>query len=155
MSNGMKDLTYFVEDAQFILRNFSGREGQYNKEGDRNFGLIIPDREVAESLADDGWNIKWLEPLDEGEPETPWVSVAVSFKYKPPKAYFLTEDMEKGDRITEDIIGTLDYADIHYADVFIRGSRWEVNGKIGVKAYLQTLFVKIVKDPLEEKYSSY
>ncbi len=45
--------TFMVEDARLIFRNFAGKEGQYNREGDRNFAVILPD-DVAEQMEKDG-----------------------------------------------------------------------------------------------------
>lgn len=36
-----------MENARLIFRNFEGREEQYNRKGDRNFGLVIEDAEVV------------------------------------------------------------------------------------------------------------
>ena len=38
-----------VEDAKIAFRNFSGKEGQFNAKGDRNFCLLLTD-ELAEDL---------------------------------------------------------------------------------------------------------
>ncbi len=56
-----------IEDARLIFRNFTGKEGQYNNEGARNFSVILTD-DVAVEMLRDGWNVKYLEPREEGEP---------------------------------------------------------------------------------------
>ena len=45
--------TFMVENAQLIFRNFEGKEGQYNRKGDRNFSVILP-KDVAHDLLRDG-----------------------------------------------------------------------------------------------------
>ena len=32
-----------VDDARIVYRNFTGAATQFNREGDRNFSLVIPD----------------------------------------------------------------------------------------------------------------
>ena len=43
--------TFIVEDARIIFRNFSGKEGQYNREGDRNFAVVLPPDIAQQMLA--------------------------------------------------------------------------------------------------------
>lgn len=144
-----------LENARIIFRNFSGKEGQYNREGDRNFGVILtPD--VAERMAADGWNVKWLKPREEEEEETetPWLSVSVNFdKGKPPKVMMVTQEGRKRTPMDADTIDMLDWADITNVDLIVRPYTWDVSGRQGIKAYLQTMFVAVEEDELERKYA--
>jgi hypothetical protein len=142
--------TFMVEDAPIIFRNFSGKEGQYNREGDRNFAVILPP-DVAVQMLEDGWNVRYLESREEGEPDTPYISVAVNFNNRPPRVVLLTTTTRT--QLDESSVDVLDWADIKTADLIARGYDWSVNGKTGTKAYLQSLFVTIEEDALERKYS--
>lgn len=142
--------TFMIEDAPIIFRNFAGKEGQYNREGDRNFAVILQD-EVALQMLEDGWNVRYLEAREEGDLPTPYISIAVNFKNRPPRVILLTSTTRT--QLDEQSVEALDWADIQTADLIARGYEWSVNGKTGVKAYLQSLFVTIEEDALERKYS--
>ena len=142
--------TFMVEDARIIFRNFAGKEGQYNREGDRNFAVVLPEDVASEMLAD-GWNVRYLQPREDGDVPTPYISVAVNFTNRPPRVVLLTSTARS--HLSEDTVEVLDWADIQKADLIARGYDWEVNGKSGTKAYLQSLFVTIEEDELERKYA--
>jgi hypothetical protein len=142
--------TFMVEDARLVFRNFSGKEGQYNREGDRNFSVIL-DPQTAEIMLKDGWNVKYLASREEGEEDTPYIQVAVSYKNRPPRVVMITSTSRTN--LTEESVAVLDWADIQTADLIARAYEWEVNGKSGIKAYLQSLFVTIEEDALERKYA--
>lgn len=142
--------TVLVEDARIIFRNFAGKEGQYNREGDRNFAVVLPEDVATEMLAD-GWNVRYLEPREEGDVPTPYVSVAVNFANRPPRIVLLTSAARS--HLGEDTVEVLDWCDIKIADLIMRGYDWNVNDKSGTKAYLQSLFVTINEDALERKYA--
>lgn len=145
--------TVTMEEVRIIFRNFAGKEGQYNREGDRNFGVILPP-DVAERMAADGWNVKFLQPReeDEDETETPWLPVSVNFeKGKPPKIMLVTERGRTA--LNETTVDTLDWADITNVDLIVRPYTWDVNGRSGIKAYLQSMYVTIEEDELERKYA--
>jgi hypothetical protein len=149
------DNTVLMEGVRIIFRNFSGKEGQYNREGDRNFGVILPSEDVAQQMATDGWNVKWLKPRDEEEgeegEETPWLSVSVNFKGRPPRIVMITSRGRSN--LGEDEIEILDWADITNVDLIVRPYEWSVNGRDGIKAYLQSIYVTIEEDELEKKYA--
>ena len=139
------------EDADIIFRNFKGEEGQYNREGDRNFAVLINDPKVVEALLDDGWNVKFLKPQDDDGEEQAYLQVSVNFKGRPPMIYMISS---KGkEQLSEDIVELLDYVDIRTVDMILNPYPWNVNGKSGVKAYLEKLFVTIEEDALDRKYS--
>jgi hypothetical protein len=87
-----QDNTVLMEGVKIIFRNFAGKEGQYNREGDRNFAVLLDDT-VASALAEDGWNVKWLKPREEDEAEEPtqaYLQVSVNFKGRPPRVVLIT-----------------------------------------------------------------
>ena len=142
--------TFLVEDARLIFRNFSGKEGQYNREGDRNFSVILDDKN-AEIMLRDGWNVKYLESREEGQPPTPYITIAVNFKQRPPRVVMITTGARTN--LNQNSVDVLDWADIKKADLIARGYDWIVGDKTGTKAYLKSLFVTIEEDELERKYA--
>lgn len=148
------DGTVLFEDVRIVFRNFQGKEGQYNREGDRNFGVIIPDTATAEAMLVDGWNVKYLKPRegDEDATETPWLSVTVNFdKGRPPQIMLITTRGRTA--LDEKTVESLDWADITHVDLIVRPYAWEVNEKTGIKAYLQSMYVTIEEDALARKYA--
>lgn len=144
------DSNVVMEDVRIIFRNFKGAEGQYNREGDRNFAVLLDDP-IATQMAQDGWNVKWLKAREEGEREQAYLAVSVNFKGRPPRVVMITSRGRT--TLHEDEVELLDWADIRTVDLIVRPYEWVVNGKSGIKAYLQSIFVVIEEDPLEMKYS--
>lgn len=146
------DNTVLMEGVTIIFRNFSGREGQYNREGDRNFAVLLDDK-VAKVMAEDNWNVKWLKPRNEEEEEAPQAYLPISVKYggRPPRIVLITSRGRT--HLEEDTVEMLDWADILNVDLIVRPYEWTVNNRSGVKAYLQSLYVTIQEDALELKYA--
>lgn len=145
--------TVVMEGVKIVFRNFSGKEGQYNREGDRNFAVLL-DPEAANALAEDGWNVKWLKPredAEEGETDQAYIQVSVNFKGRPPRIVQITSRGRTN--LDESSIEILDWVDIQNVDLIVRPYEWNVNGKTGIKAYLQSIYVTIEEDELEKKYA--
>lgn len=131
-----------IDDARIVYRNFSGEPSKYNREGDRNFAVVIPNTEMADALTEAGWNVKVKPPREEGEEPFMFLQVKVKFNERGPAAYLQSgRNMRK---LSEDTISILDKVDIIGVDLDIRPYRYDVNGKTGISAYLQS--IKVVQD---------
>ena len=128
-----------IDEARIIFRNFSGRGDKFNREGDRNFALIIDTQEQADVLIERGWNVKIKPPREEGDTPFMYLPVKVKFNDRGPAVYLISNGQKT--RLTEETVGLLDHIDIESVDMDIRPYDWEVNGKCGRKAYLQALQV--------------
>ena len=138
-----------IEGARIHFRNFSGKEGNYNAAGKRNFCVFL-EEELARQLQEDGWNIRWLKPRDDQDDEQGYLSVEVSFKNKPPKIIMISHNGKRS--IDETSIHILDWVEIAEVDLIINPYNWEVSNKQGVKAYLKSMYITLVEDEFERKY---
>ena len=142
-----------MESVQIGFRNFEGREGPYNRKGDRDF-VVFLDREFAEELEREGWNIKWPKPNDHINPEeddrNPYLPISVGFDYYPAKVYIISN--ENVTMVGQDEVEMLDWAEMENVDLVIRPYEWEVNGNSGIKAYLKAGYFTIVTNAFDDKY---
>ena len=138
-----------LEECRILFRNFSGEEGRFNAKGQRNFNVLLDDK-TAEAMLEDGWNVKYLQPREEGDPPQPRLEVSVHFGKNPPRIILITS---KGKTpLDESMVSLLDWAEIENVDMIIRPYHWDVNGRQGIKAYLKSIYVTIREDELEKKY---
>ena len=128
-----------IDDARIVYRNFSGTGSRYNREGDRNFAVVIPDKEIADALIENGWNVKIKPPREEGDSPFMYMPVKVKFNDRGPNVYLVTG--KRMNRLDEESVSCLDDVDIQSVDMDIRPYDWEVNGRNGRSAYLQSIKV--------------
>ena len=153
-----RDYEVTFEFADIMYRNFEGREGKFNKEGDRNFALLLPEDFVDEAIRD-GWNVK--RQRNQGDPDNgprtgaPYVAVHVGFKIRPPRMVMITETSRKRTPLDQDICDMIDFADIEFADVTVRPRQYEVNGRKGIKIWLDTIYVMVRENYLDLKYADW
>lgn len=146
------DGTLLIENAKIIFRNFAGKASQYNREGERNFAVIIEDLRQAKKLQADGWNVKIKPPKEEGDDEFAYLQVGVSFDNFPPNIYTITSSGKT--RLTKEMVELLDSADFAMLDIILNPYDWTIpSGASGRKAYLKTMFATLNEDALELKYS--
>lgn len=156
MAERLADVT--VEDARLIFKNFAGEEDQYNRKGNRNFGVTLAPEDAVE-LEKLGWNVKWPKPRDneeEGsEPLRPHINVTAKYDGpRPPRIFMITNRGRKRTELEEEMVDMLDYADMEEVDLIFSAYHWSLpSGSSGIKAYLKTMYVHIREDELDLKYA--
>jgi len=145
-----------IEGARIVFRNFSGREGQYNREGDRNFAVLIDDPKIEKEMKKEGWNVRYLTPRDEDDIDQPYVQVSVNYKGRPPKVVLISNRGGRQVRtdLAEQDVEILDWIEIANVDLILNPYEWAVSGKTGIKAYLKSMFVIMDEDELDQKYNT-
>ena len=136
-----------IDDARIIYRNFAGAASKFNREGDRNFSIVIPDQEMADALVNEGWNVKIKAPREDGDVPFMTLPVKVKFNDRGPNVYLQTGN--RMNRLNEDSIACLDQIDIVSVDLDVRPYDWVLyegtkDEKRGRSAYLQS--IKVVQD---------
>ena len=144
-----------IENAELRFRNFSGKEGRFNTKGNRNFCVLL-DPDDAQLLIDEGWNVRFLKPRDPEEEEVPYMQVKVQYgEHGNPIIYLVTEidgKLVRKNKLSEEEVDVLDWAEIKKVDMVIRPYNYNVNGKTGIKGYLKTMYVTIKEDPFAANY---
>ena len=144
-----------IDDARITYKNFEGRGDKFNREGDRNFSLIIPDEEIMNALVEDknehgvGWNVKIKPPREEGDEPFMHLKVKVKFSDYGPNIY-----LESGDnmiRLDEESVKCLDDIRISHVDLDIRPYDDVIQGKPFRSAYLQSM--KVVQDLSGDRFA--
>lgn len=145
-----------VGDAKIMWRNFSGAQTEFNPAGIRNFHVRFQ-KEDAEALAQNGWNIKAYIPKNAESDDDVVYHLKVAVRYNDrnprlnPRIWFVNGHGKKV-QATEQTVGMLDAERLEKVDLVIRPSVWEVNGKSGIKAYLDVGYFVIEEDPFSAQY---
>ena len=141
-----------IDDARIIFKNFEGRGDKFNREGDRNFSLLIEDPNTADAMKKQGWNVKIKEGRDPDEGPFMRLPVKVKFTEYGPTVYLNSAGNVV--KLNEESIGCLDNIEIETVNLDIRPYDWGVNGKTGRTAYLQSMEVVQRIDRFAAKYGS-
>lgn len=140
-----------IDDARIIYRNFSGAPSKFNREGDRNFAVVIDDEDICDALVNDGWNVKIKPPREEGDDPFMFLPVKIKFNDRGPRVYLKTG--KNVNKLDEETVSILDNVDILSVDLDVRPYDWEVNGKEGRTAYLQSMQVEQEIDRFAERFA--
>lgn len=141
-----------VKNAVIPFSNFAGKEGRFNREGERSFTIKFVDPDLVDKLRADGWNVKDLNPREGYEDDPPaWkLDVKVSYNDKAPHPEV---EIVKGENVIplgEDEIGMLDWAEVDRVDVVVSPFHYNFNGREGISAYLRRIKVWLTGDGLED-----
>ena len=143
-------------NAKLIFKNFAGKETQFNMAGKRNFSILIENKEEAERLIADGWNVKKLK--EKPDVPTAWhLKVNVRFDVRPPKVRTVTTvyGKQKCTDVNEATISSLDWMEIEKTDLTIVPYNYNKGAMHGTTAYLETMYVTPVVDELAQEYEFY
>lgn len=166
-----------IEGAKIVFRNFAGQGTPYNREGSRNFSVVIPNKEAAIAYYNAGWNVsvKGTTPEDKealrgGKNFMEKVAILnqrgtdndalyhlrcnVNLESKSPAQIFLIAGKNrKPILMTKETVAQIDVMDIAHCDLVIRPYHWSTPTGGGITAYLKTMYVVINEDPFAAKYA--
>lgn len=173
-----------IDDAKIIFRNFAGAPSKFNREGDRNFAVVINDMvrsiDDVQKLKDNGWKDDEIfvnedtavvpatviadRLASEGwnikirdpreEGDDPFIFLPVKIKFNDRGPRVYLVSGNNTNNISEDMVSMLDNIDIITTSMDIRPYDWDVNGKTGRTAYLQVIEVVQNVDRFAERYNS-
>lgn len=140
-----------IEGATIIWKNFSGERDKFNP-GKRGFSVVIDDSVMADELKQEGWNVK-ERPLQEGaDPSEQEWTIPVKLNMNRYTQVWLIVGNHKT-LLNEDTVAQLDVVDIVNCDISIRPYEWEMSGRTGITAYVDSMYVTIRENKFAEKYA--
>ena len=140
-----------IEGAIVIWKNFSGERDKFNP-GKRGFSVVIDDAAMAEELRNEGWNVK-NRPLQEGaDPSEKEWTLPVKLNMNRYTQVWLIVGNHKT-LLDENTVAQLDVVDFVNCDISIRPYEWEMGGRNGITAYVDSMYVTIRENKFAEKYA--
>ena len=160
----MANNNLLIRNARLIYRNFEGVGTDFNSPGDRNFCVII-DKELADRLSAEGWNIKISKPHPEDPDYEQFFFFKVQLTYRdkktglpkryPPEIYMINSTGKH--LLNENTVKVLDKKRIIKTDLTV--SPWTYEDRRTheprVSAYVKELYATVDESELEREYSSY
>lgn len=140
-----------IEGAKFHFKDFSGN--RYGK-ANRSIGIVLSP-EMAEELANEGWNVRCLDATEEYPEAKYYIPVKMKYgvdrngKYRHPDIYMIAGD--KMTLLDEETVEQLDQAEIENCDLTFTPNFYEDK----ITAYLSTMYVTIRMDHLALKYAKF
>lgn len=143
-----------LEDVQikWAFSHFDGRADTFNDEGDHNFTIILPE-ETARTLMDEGWNVREMDPYEEGDPPEYLLKVKISYRFEAPKIYLIKGDRKV--RAEERDLSDIRRDTCEQIDVILTPSRWVNGNRSGITAYTKELYAKVRESRFAAKYGDY
>ena len=137
---------YDVVGHKMMWRNFEGKLGRFNAEGQKNFNIVLNERD-AQFLIDEGFNVKYKEPKMEGEEGIYTLKINVNFGgYKAPEIWM--KNNHGNTQLTKDDVKILDWADIvEYFLIFNPNIKPD-----SMTAYLDKLLVTVKESEYESQF---
>ena len=140
-----------IEGAIVIWKNFSGERDKFNP-GKRGFSVVIDDAVMADELRQEGWNVK-DRPLQEGaDPSEQEWTLPVKLNMNRYTQVWLIVGNHKT-LLDENTVAQLDVVDFVNCDISIRPYEWEMGGRTGITAYVDSMYVTIRENKFAEKYA--
>lgn len=143
-----------IEGAKLVFRNFQGKVSDYNRNGEKTCGVLLPD-DVAEQAKADGWKVKYFRPKEDDPTgyQQPWLPTKLSYKFQPPTVVLITSRGKT--LLDEQTVEQLDWVNIQNVDIVIRPYHYpSINGAApGISAYIKSLYVTIQEDEFADKYA--
>ena len=144
--------------AQIGLRNFEGREGRFNKDGERSFAIFLTEEQAIE-LINQGLNVKPPKFDEEGNQlGRSFLKVKVRFDIMPPEIFFSRGEEDENGKIIIKILPTselrtLDNADLEYCDLKVNVREWSKGPNKGKSIYLDSGAFIAKRNRMIERYN--
>ena len=158
------------ENVKIKYSNFAGRQTEFNEEGERNFNVVIEDEELAETLKNDGWNVKVKVPKDrdgrviEGAKVSYLLPVKVKFSNYPPTINLVTQKGVdfKGEpvynvrQLDEETARLVDDVEFQRIDLVVRPYPYKDKrtGDSKISAYLNEFWGLVKENKFASRYSN-
>lgn len=144
-----------LRDIRMMYKNFPGKAGDYNAEGQRNFAVWLTNEKAME-LRQMGWNPKLIKrTADLPEEDREWtLKVNVAYGNRPPGIFLITKSTNSRNPVDEEFVHLLQGAVFDKVDVTLSPYNHKMNGG-GVTAYLRRFYGILHEDPLDLEYAHY
>ena len=143
-----------IDGKDMMFRNFRGEPGPKNRQGDRNFTIVLHDEEMAQQLANRHWYVKAVPPRREGDELTFRIDVKLGYKIDRLKPKIVIHSKQGAVSIDEDMVYKLDGYRFERYHVVLNPHYWiNDNGEDQIKAYLLEFHGDLVEDYFADKYA--